>query len=140
MSRVHLLNLDGGLRIFATTWFSQTSVHANTTPKLPSPIWSPTAPGLRVRHAGLGRPVQVILPQATAPWALHRSLGAGRSPTSGARGRVLAQERAERFDLADAPLIRFALIRLAAERHRLVLTNHHIVMEGWSMPRSRGDL
>ena len=29
---------------------------------------------------------------------------------------VLAQERAERFDLADAPLIRFALIRLAAER------------------------
>jgi hypothetical protein len=39
------------------------------------------------RHAGLGRPVQVILPQATAPWALHRSLGAGRSPTSGARGR-----------------------------------------------------
>jgi hypothetical protein len=42
---------------------------------------------LRVRHAGLGRPVQVILPQATAPWALHRSLGAGRSPTSGARGR-----------------------------------------------------
>ena len=34
---------------------------------------------------------------------------------------VLAQERAERFDLADAPLIRFALIRLAAERHRLVL-------------------
>ena len=53
---------------------------------------------------------------------------------------VLAQERAERFDLADAPLIRFALIRLAAERHRLVLSNHHIVMEGWSMPRSRGDL
>ena len=38
------------------------------------------------------------------------------------------------FDLADAPLIRFALIRLAAERHRLVLTNHHIVMDGWSMP------
>jgi hypothetical protein len=25
----------------------------------------------------------------------------------------------------------FALIRLAAERHRLVLTNHHIVMDGW---------
>ena len=35
---------------------------------------------------------------------------------------------------AGAPLIRFALIRLAADRHRLVLTNHHIVMDGWSMP------
>ena len=26
------------------------------------------------------------------------------------------------------------LIRLAADRHRLVLTNHHILMDGWSMP------
>ena len=47
---------------------------------------------------------------------------------------ILAQERAERFDLAVAPLLRFTLIRLAADRHRLVLTNHHILMDGWSMP------
>ena len=47
---------------------------------------------------------------------------------------ILAQERAERFDLACAPLLRFTLIRLAADRHRLVLTNHHILMDGWSMP------
>ena len=30
--------------------------------------------------------------------------------------------------------MRFALIRLAADEHRLVLTNHHILMDGWSMP------
>ena len=30
--------------------------------------------------------------------------------------------------------MRFALIRLAAERHRLVLTNHHLLMDGWSAP------
>ena len=47
---------------------------------------------------------------------------------------ILAQDRAERFDLAAAPLIRFTLIRLAADRHRLVITNHHILMDGWSMP------
>ena len=88
----------------------------------------------RFRHAHLGRPVQVILPQATAPWRcidLSSLDEAGREERLAA---VLAQERAERFDLADAPLIRFALIRLAADRHRLVLTNHHIVMDGWSMP------
>ena len=88
----------------------------------------------RFRHAHLGQPVQVILPQATAPWRcidLSSLDEAGREERLAA---VLAQERAERFDLADAPLIRFALIRLAAERHRLVLTNHHIVMDGWSMP------
>ena len=30
--------------------------------------------------------------------------------------------------------MRFTLIRLAADEHRLVLTNHHILMDGWSMP------
>ena len=44
------------------------------------------------------------------------------------------QDRAERFDLASPPLLRFTLIRLAASEHRLVLTNHHILMDGWSMP------
>ena len=47
---------------------------------------------------------------------------------------ILAQDRAERFDLASPPLLRCALIRLAADQHRLVLTNHHILMDGWSMP------
>ena len=47
---------------------------------------------------------------------------------------ILAQDRAERFDLASPPLIRFTLIRLSADEHRLVLTNHHILMDGWSTP------
>ena len=47
---------------------------------------------------------------------------------------IVAQERAEHFDLATPPLIRFTLIRLAAEQHRLLLTSHHILMDGWSTP------
>src|SRR5262249_28644766 len=35
---------------------------------------------------------------------------------------------------ASPPLLRFALIRLAADRHRLLLTNHHLLMDGWSTP------
>ena len=46
----------------------------------------------------------------------------------------LAEDRGERFDLRSPPLLRFALIRLSAEEHRLVLTNHHILLDGWSMP------
>ena len=30
--------------------------------------------------------------------------------------------------------MRFALIRLAAERHRLLISNHHLLMDGWSAP------
>src|SRR5262249_31992420 len=46
----------------------------------------------------------------------------------------LAQDRVERFDLASPPLVRLALIRLAPQEHRLVITSHHILMDGWSTP------
>src|SRR5262249_8945235 len=49
-------------------------------------------------------------------------------------GCLLAQDRAERFDLGRAPLMRFALIRLAADQHRLVLTPHHPLVDWWSLP------
>ena len=48
--------------------------------------------------------------------------------------RVCAAERAAVCDLADQPAFRVALIRTAADRHRFVLTNHHIVLDGWSLP------
>ena len=37
------------------------------------------------------------------------------------------------FDLSQAPLLRAALIRLAADDHLLVLVMHHIISDGWSM-------
>ena len=37
-------------------------------------------------------------------------------------------------DLAEQPAFRAALIRTAKDRHRLVVTNHHIVLDGWSLP------
>src|ERR1044071_7048258 len=40
----------------------------------------------------------------------------------------------ERLDLSAPPLMRFALIRLSAERHRLLISNHHLLMDGWSAP------
>src|SRR5262249_27369256 len=46
----------------------------------------------------------------------------------------LGQDRGERFDLSCAPLMRFTLIRLSAQQHRLVLTHHHLLMDGWSLP------
>ena len=47
--------------------------------------------------------------------------------------RTLAREEAQRpFDLAQGPLVRTTLLRLAAEEHVLLLTMHHIVSDGWS--------
>ncbi len=54
--------------------------------------------------------------------------------------RVCAAERAAVGDLADQPAFRAALIRMAPDRHRFVLTNHHIVLDGWSRPILLGEI
>src|SRR5262249_40003892 len=85
-------------------------------------------------HEGLSRAVQVIVPRGAARWRrvdLSLLEDASREPRLAS---VLAPGRARRFDLSCAPLMRFTLIRLAADRHRLVLTDHHLLMDGWSLP------
>ncbi|MFJ1756198.1 amino acid adenylation domain-containing protein [Kitasatospora sp. NPDC088134] len=47
---------------------------------------------------------------------------------------VMDEEWRRRFDLDAPPLLRFALLRLGVERYRLVLTCHHLLLDGWSMP------
>ena len=86
------------------------------------------------QHANLSRPVQIIVPQAEPPWhSIDLSLLDEAARAERLDG-ILRQDRAERFDLTSPPLLRCALIRLAAHQHRLVLTSHHILMDGWSMP------
>lgn len=45
---------------------------------------------------------------------------------------LLKREVGAPFDLARGPLLRAAVVRLAAEHHLLVLTLHHIITDGWS--------
>nr|WP_245551191.1 non-ribosomal peptide synthetase [Nocardia paucivorans] len=47
---------------------------------------------------------------------------------------IAAADAAAGFDLSEPPLIRFTLIRVAANRFRLLVTNHHVILDGWSMP------
>ncbi|MFE7932588.1 non-ribosomal peptide synthase/polyketide synthase [Streptomyces sp. NPDC057456] len=82
-----------------------------------------------------GRPVQIIAAGLELPWhevdlAAQDDLAVRRALAEA----VAADERAHRFDLARPPLVRCALIRFGDERSRLVLTFHHIVADGWSLP------
>ena len=86
------------------------------------------------QHENLSRPVQIIVPVARVPW---RSIDLSMLDDASRAQRlqqILAEDCAERFDIATAPLLRFTLIRLGADRHRLLFTSHHILMDGWSMP------
>ncbi|MDM3973725.1 amino acid adenylation domain-containing protein [Mycobacterium marseillense] len=76
---------------------------------------------------GIPRPVQIVPSRVELPW---RSVSA-------APGDVPALETGERrrpFDLERGPAIRFLLLELPGAQWRLVLTAHHIVIDGWSMP------
>ena len=64
-----------------------------------------------------------------------------RADDPAAAARQLAREQTiAPFDLEHGPLIRAAVIRLAPERHALLLTVHHIVADGVSIAAIAADL
>ncbi|WP_158892216.1 non-ribosomal peptide synthetase [Amycolatopsis anabasis] len=84
-------------------------------------------------HENVDQPVQIVAREVTLPWAEHDLSGLGPAQDAELR-RLLDEDRARRFDLTRPPLLRCTLFRLGARRHRFVLTNHHILWDGWSMP------
>ncbi|MCI0362343.1 MAG: amino acid adenylation domain-containing protein [Phycisphaerales bacterium] len=54
--------------------------------------------------------------------------------------RIIEMEIRKRFDLAQLPLIRWALIRLAADEHILLQIEHHLLHDGWSFHVFLGEL
>ncbi|PHM39382.1 Amino acid adenylation [Xenorhabdus mauleonii] len=55
--------------------------------------------------------------------------------------KILCEQEAETpFDLARGPLIRCALIQLAEEEHLFLLTQHHIISDGWSLGILKSEL
>ncbi|WP_449124152.1 amino acid adenylation domain-containing protein [Pseudomonas viridiflava] len=54
---------------------------------------------------------------------------------SGQGVEVVVQHEVQRpFDLEQGPLLRVRLLNLRSDEHLLILTQHHIVSDGWSMP------
>ncbi|SER21506.1 non-ribosomal peptide synthetase [Actinokineospora terrae] len=93
-------------------------------------------PALRVHlHTTAGGDVvQVVPAEVTLDW--RRVDLSGHTPDE--RARLVAQHcRADLerpLDPAVAPLVRFLLCTLGPDEHRLVITNHHALLDGWSMP------
>ncbi|ROO59670.1 non-ribosomal peptide synthase protein (TIGR01720 family)/amino acid adenylation domain-containing protein [Micromonospora sp. Llam0] len=89
-------------------------------------------PNLRAsfRERRSGAPVQVIVSRPELPWT-EVAVAPGDDPAE-ALARHTETDQGRRFDLRTAPLIAFRLIRVDDERHRLVVTYHHILLDGWS--------
>ncbi|BAI74308.1 mycobactin peptide synthetase (plasmid) [Azospirillum sp. B510] len=78
---------------------------------------------------GLDEPRLAIRRRAVPEIRVLPAAGDGRS---GDPDILLDAETAIPFDLATAPLMRFALMPLADGRTRLVWTRHHLVVDGWT--------
>ncbi|WP_224171929.1 non-ribosomal peptide synthetase [Mycobacterium avium] len=79
----------------------------------------------------LGEPVQIIPAEPEIAW---RYLELDASDVDEQLEQLSADERAAVRELGDRPPFGAALIRTADTEHRFVLTVHHLVMDGWSLP------
>ncbi|XVQ08588.1 amino acid adenylation domain-containing protein [Spirillospora sp. CA-255316] len=108
------------------------------------------AAALLRRHANLragfrqrkeGTAVQVVHRTVRLPWEEADLTGLPGPAEREAEARALAErERARPFDMARPPLLRFLLVRLGDDLHRMVFTNHHILLDGWSTPVLQTEL
>ncbi|WP_033289500.1 non-ribosomal peptide synthetase [Amycolatopsis jejuensis] len=88
-------------------------------------------PALRVHlhTTAAGEVVQVVPADVRLDWRHADLTGCPEQAAA-----ECATELARPFDPAVPPLIRFLLLTLGPAEHRLVLTNHHALLDGWSMP------
>ena len=101
-------------------------------------------PNLRAgfRHIGDGSVVQVIAGGVDIAWEFIDLTDNYRTDSAAADhevDRLLRAHRSDRFDMAAPPLMRALLLRIAPDadgtpRYRMSLTNHHILLDGWSGP------
>ncbi|RSN59718.1 non-ribosomal peptide synthetase [Streptomyces sp. WAC 04229] len=83
---------------------------------------------------GSGETVQAVASEADVPWRTADLSHLDEAAAAAEADRLLARDQAERFDVTRAPLLRLLLIRLGESTHRLVVTSHHVVLDGWSTP------
>jgi len=90
----------------------------------------------RFRQEPNGDPVQVIAPHdpASIPLVVHDLREEPAETREERAGHVIADQASTRFDLGCAPLWRVGLLTHADDDHVLVLTFHHIIADGWSIP------
>jgi hypothetical protein len=86
------------------------------------------------------KPLQAVLRDVP----LHITLEDWRGLSDGERRTRLAayldHDRRRDFNLSRAPLLRIGLMTLDDDRHQFVLTQHHILLDGWSLPLLSGEL
>ncbi|WP_158633264.1 non-ribosomal peptide synthetase [Amycolatopsis sp. WAC 04182] len=125
---------DQGPDIYQTQWIVELTGPLDVA-RLRS-VWEAVFarhPELRLTFHRLasGKAVQAVAGRVELPWREVDLTGA--SDVEQAVKALSAEEQRDRFDLAKAPLFRLVLLKIGEDRHRLLVVNHHILTDGWSV-------
>ena len=80
-----------------------------------------------------GQPVQIVRPAAPVSVAVSDLSGLAPDQRQAEAQRIKWETYTRPFDLIEGPVIRFALLRLPEGRAELIIAQHHIVTDGWSI-------
>ncbi|WP_210639699.1 non-ribosomal peptide synthase/polyketide synthase [Pseudomonas sp. Tri1] len=86
----------------------------------------------------LAQPVQIVQRRVEVPFRVLD--WSGHAGIEDALQTLADEEHAHGVDLTQAPLMRLVLVRTGTERHHLIYTNHHILMDGWSSAQLLGEV
>ncbi|WP_064746518.1 non-ribosomal peptide synthetase [Lysobacter antibioticus] len=87
-----------------------------------------------------GDPYQRILERIALPWRDSSVAHVDEQGRQAAALRIAREEIGQSFDLAGDAMLRAHLVELAPQSHLLVLTFHHIAIDGWSIGRLLDEL
>ncbi|MFJ9041559.1 amino acid adenylation domain-containing protein [Streptomyces sp. NPDC102406] len=92
-------------------------------------------PGLRAsfRERESGDPLQLVPDHVELPWTEVDLTGVAAADVDAELARRTDEEWLHRFDVTRGPLTRFTVYRIADDRHRVVWTTHHMLVDGWSL-------
>jgi acyl-CoA synthetase (AMP-forming)/AMP-acid ligase II/acyl carrier protein len=79
-----------------------------------------------------GQCIQVIAPRSSVHFTLDDLRALPYSKKKDVGNRAIQEEALHSFDLAEGPLFRIRLVRLAKQEHLLLITIHSIIVDGWS--------
>ncbi|HLL53705.1 MAG TPA: condensation domain-containing protein, partial [Myxococcaceae bacterium] len=85
-------------------------------------------------------PLQIVCREVSVPIRQEDWRGLDAAQRRARLEAFLEEDRRRGFDLGEAPLLRLALFRETDTAHRFVFSNHHLLMDGWSLPLVLGEL
>ncbi len=93
-------------------------------------------PNLRsaFKHEGLARPAQIIPKDIALNWKAVDLSGFEGTERRRKLDEMVQQDRLIRFVPRVSPLFRFLFLRCGPEEFHLLITTHHILVDGWSVP------